>query len=92
MKKEYSKPTLEVEVYQLNAALAAGCENLVSFGPGADGKRVCDEYKDAFEVQSIGGMGGLGIMSTTGNTPFYGDGAADCDCYYTSGGVVYVTS
>ncbi|MBQ8856523.1 MAG: hypothetical protein IJ024_00110 [Lachnospiraceae bacterium] len=85
MKKVYSKPLLEIEVYKLNADIAANCASHVSLGPEAPGKTVCDEFKDAFEVSSYG-------MRAAGGTPFYEDGAANCDCYYSSGGGLYFTS
>ena len=42
MKKQYSKPSLEVEVYQLNAAIAGNCGDVVSLGPWAPGKETCN--------------------------------------------------
>ena len=90
MKKTYAKPVIEIEAYTLSASLAATCGNTVSLGPEAPGKTPCDEFKDAFEVVSV--IPGIGIMSIAKNTPFYADGAANCDCYYTSGGLGYFTS
>ena len=90
MKKTYAKPVIEIEAYTLSASLAATCGNAVTLGPEAPGKITCDEFKDAFEVVSV--IPGIGIMSITKNTPFYADGAANCDCYYTSGGLGYFTS
>ena len=91
MKKQYSKPFLEVEVYQLNAALAAGCTTIVSMGPGTeDGRhKMCSEYEDSWEIMSI--TGDMSLMTVGGNTPFY-DEKQYCDCYYTSGGTIFVTS
>lgn len=89
MKKPYAKPMIEIEAYTLSASLAATCGNTVSLGPEAPGKTVCDEFKDAFEVFAV--IPGIGIQST-GGTPFYSDGSANCDCYYSSGGGVYFTS
>ena len=85
MKKAYSKPLLEIEVYELNTNIAANCGSKVSLGPEAPGKVVCDEFKDAFEVFSL-------YARTTAGTPFYDDGSANCDCYYSSGGGLYFTS
>lgn len=89
MKKAYSKPLIEIEAYELNAAIAANCGKQVTLGPEAPGKTTCDEFKDAWEVLSL--IPGVSVQST-GGTPFYADGAANCDCYYTSGGGVYFTS
>lgn len=85
MKKTYSKPLIEIEVYELNSEIASNCGTTVSLGPEAPGKTTCDEFKDAFDVFSIS-------MYSTGGTPFYEDGAANCDCYYSSGGGIYFTS
>ena len=90
MKKAYHKPLIEIERYELNASIAANCGRVITLGPEAPGKDICDEFKDAFEVVSV--IPGIGIMSITKNTPFYADGAANCDCYYTSGGLGYFTS
>lgn len=89
MKKPYAKPMIEIEAYTLSASLAATCGSTVSLGPEAPGKTVCEEFKDAFEVFSV--IPGIGIQST-GGTPFYSDGSANCDCYYSSGGGIYFTS
>ena len=86
MKKIYEKPLIEIEAYQLDAAIAANCGNIVSLGPEAPGKTTCNEFKDAF-----GEDDDWGTFSVR-NTPFYADGAANCDCYYTSGGEGYFTS
>ena len=89
MKKAYHKPLIEIERYELNASIAANCGRVISLGPEAPNKHICDEFKDAFEVFSV--IPGLGIQST-GGTPFYSDGSANCDCYYSSGGGIYFTS
>lgn len=86
MKKVYSKPMLEIEVYELNANIAANCGNTVSLGPEAPGHEICDEFKDAFDVVTYG------LLSTENRTPFYSDGSANCDCYYSSGGAGFFTS
>lgn len=89
MKKQYSKPFLEVEVYQLAASIAANCGTVVSLGPEADGKTTCAEYDDGFQVTAI--HGGMSLMAQNG-TPFYADGSANCNCYYSSGDYGYFTS
>ena len=90
MKKSYIKPLIEIETYELSASIAASCGSKVSLGPEAPGKTVCSEFKDAFEVFAV--IPGLGIQSTGAGTPFYSDGSANCDCYYSSGGGLYFTS
>ena len=89
MKKIYAKPMIEIESYALSASLAANCGETVNLGPEAPGKDTCSDFDDAFEMFAV--IPGVGIQST-GGTPFYSDGAANCDCYYSSGGGVYFTS
>lgn len=84
MKKTYTKPLMEIEVYELLTDIAANCGEKVSLGPEAPGKTVCSEFEDAFEVFSF--------RARSGGTPFYQDGSANCDCYYSSGGGNYFTS
>lgn len=85
MKAGYSKPTIEIEVYNLSEDIAANCGHTVSLGPEAPGHEVCEEFDDAFNVASFS-------LASAGNTPFYDDGSANCDCYYSSGGGNYFTS
>ena len=89
MKKIYAKPMIEIETYELSASIAAPCGSKVSLGPEAPGKTVSSEFEDAYDMFAF--IPGVGIQST-GGTPFYSDGAANCDCYYSSGGGVYFTS
>ena len=90
MKKVYSKPALGIETYEMSADIAASCGNKVNLGPEAPGKDICGEYGGGngggFDVVSVYSM------ASTGTTPFYADGTANCDCYYTSGGAGYFTS
>ena len=89
MKRAYVKPQAEIEVYKLDAAIALNCGNPVSIGPESFTKDPCAEFDKGF--------GGWSLRSTLdpvppGNTPFYDDGDANCDCYYTSGNMGYFTS
>ena len=91
MKKNYTKPLIEIESYELSGAIAYNCSNIITLGPGIPGSSTyiqCDEFK---------GTGFLSLtpeisLNSTGNVPFYSDGAKNCDCYYTSGGKGYFTS
>ena len=89
MKKIYAKPLIEIETYELSASIAASCGSKVSLGPEAPGKTVCSEFEDAFDMFAFNPRVG---NQSTGGTPIYSDGAANCDCYYSSGGGVYFTS
>lgn len=91
MKKTYTKPLIEIEAYELNAAIAANCGNVITLGPGIPGSleyRQCDEFKNSGFLSMIPGL----TIQSTGDSPFYADGAANCDCYYSSGGNGYFTS
>ena len=93
MKKIYSKPLIEIEDYELNASIASNCGSVITLGPegiGVDEGSVCQEFKDGYEVHSV--IPGLGIQSTANGTPFYEDGSAKCNCYYSSGDGLYFMS
>ena len=84
MKKTYMKPYVEVEVYMLDAAIALNCSPVVTLGPEAAGKDTCKEFKDAFDTGSI--------STFSVKKPFYADGSANCNCYYSSADSTYFTS
>lgn len=91
MKKTYTKPLIEIEAYELSASIAANCGNVVTLGPGIPGSTEyiqCDEFKNSGFMSLTPEFG----VNSTGNVPFYSDGAKNCDCYYTSGGMGYFTS
>lgn len=88
MKKVYMKPYIEVEVYALDAAIAANCGQIVSMGPEAPGYKTCDEFKDAFEMFVLNPS----ISTFSTEKPFYADGSAGCTCYHTSADSSYFTS
>lgn len=93
MKKIYSKPMIEIDAFELTTSLAASCSNQVDFGPGIPGSsdkryQQCDDFKGSGFLSIIPGVS----VNSAGNTPFYADGSANCDCYYTSGGMGYFMS
>lgn len=89
MKRIYEKPLIEIEAYELNISIAANCGTVISLGPEAPTKNTCEEFKDAWEV--FGVKPGMSPMAGNGQ-PFYADGKANCDCYYSSGNSGYFTS
>ena len=94
MKKVYAKPVIEIEAYTLSASIAANCSNVISMGPGVPGVTegdyaMCDDYYESGFMSIIDP--GFSILSDDPK-PFYSDGAAECDCYYQSGGMNYFTS
>ena len=93
MKKSYAKPLIEIETYELSASIAANCFNVINLGPGISGTKyeMCSDYNDSgFGLMNI--IPQYGLNSTEKVTPFYADGAKNCDCYYTSGNRGYFTS
>ena len=90
MKKNYVKPMVEIETYELSASIAANCQTTVNLGPEALGIEPCPEFEKGFDVV-LNINPGYSTMST-GGKPFYSAEAGDCDCYYSSGGYVYLTS
>lgn len=80
MKVGYRKPAVEFEDYELNAAIAAGCTEIVTLGPGdpVTGK-VCDEY--ITEIIS---------MEDENRENFYDE--YTCECYLTAGTGALFTS
>lgn len=93
MKKTYVKPLIEIETYELSASIAPNCGNVISLGPGIPGSdeykyRMCDDYSDVGFMSLNPGYS----LNSTNVTPFYQNGAENCDCYYTSGNRGYFTS
>lgn len=90
MKKTYTKPLIEIEAYELSASIAANCGNVITLGPGIPGSQEYEQCKEFINSGFLSIIPGVGIMSA--DKPFYADGAANCDCYYSSGGKGYFTS
>lgn len=88
MKKVYEAPTLEIELYELNASIASNCAVVVTMGDygGNDskGEKACDDYLE---------MVGLPTTSSYSlrahNVNFWEN---TCDCYTTAGGAGFFTS
>lgn len=81
MKADYEKPTIEFEEYELNAAIATGCQTIISLGPGDDVNSVCDEYKVELYARS------RSVDPFNGN--FY---EGSCSCYLSAGDGTLATS
>lgn len=73
--KNYTKPQIEVEVYQLAESIAQNCANVVNIGPTEGGHPYCSEYKDPYESMRASVPKGVNFYDDTG-----------CTCYYTSSG------
>lgn len=80
MKAGYEKPMIEFDEYELNTAIAVGCQSIISLGPGDDEHPVCKEYEPDF-----------GPRMRTYAIPdnFYED---SCTCYLSAGVGTLMTS
>lgn len=85
MKKEYVKPSIEFEDFELNAAIAAGCQTVISLGPGDYSNEVCDEYSQPESIRPA-----YGIMGSTPQPLTFYEGS--CSCYLSSVGSTLLTS
>lgn len=85
MKRSYVAPTLEVELYQLDQAIASNCGTVVHNGPSVPelGISQCEDFVDPFSVVP----GGMNVMSLPHNVQFYEN--TNCDCYTTGGDYGY---
>lgn len=88
MKRTYTAPRLELEVYKLNVSIASNCNIVVHNGPVIEGSTKyttqCSDYYDPFATQSL-------LRSVRPkNVSFYDESV--CDCYTTGGNGSYWTS
>lgn len=81
MKAGYEKPMIEFEDYELNAAIASGCQTIISLGPGDDryGYEICKEYIPQTRARSL----------PPSATNFY---EQTCSCYLSAGDGTMFTS
>lgn len=80
MKINYKKPFIEIEDYEIDTVIAAGCQTLVSLGPGDDTHPVCKEYEPDF---------GQSRSARALPLNFYED---SCTCYLSAGVGTLMTS
>lgn len=80
MKKTYTAPTLEVEIYELDQSIASNCGIVVSNGPAEGSHEACEDYVAPFSLRTTGVY----------NVSFYED--TNCDCYTTGQDSGYWTS
>lgn len=85
MRKAYSAPQLELEIYNLSASIASNCKVVVNNGPAIVGYQntACSNYEDPFPSTSSYSL-------RPSNVSFYDD--VVCDCYTTQSGYGYWTS
>lgn len=82
MKAGYESPAIKVEEYELNTAIASGCESVVNIGStegeDADGvyHTICSDYKEeTFDLD-----------------PSVQNFWSSCSCYLSAGGSTVFTS
>lgn len=85
MKKVYEAPTLEIEIYELDASIASNCYNVVNNGPEMGEHKQCDDYKGDWGEFSLNRN-----SDKPHNVTFYED--TNCDCYTTGGTQGFWTS
>ncbi|MBE6949034.1 MAG: hypothetical protein E7456_04230 [Ruminococcaceae bacterium] len=85
MKKNYIAPSMEVELFELDASIAANCEIIVSNGPAIGIHSQCHDYVDPF-------ASAFSARTINSNVNFYEDTTQVCDCYTTGGAGAYWTS
>lgn len=83
MRKAYSAPQLELEIYNLSASIASNCAVVVNNGPAMGEHTACEGYVDPFPSTSS-------YRLRPSNVTFYED--TNCDCYTTQSGYGYWTS
>lgn len=85
MRSDYVKPTIEFEDYEVNTAIATGCDLKVSLGPAIAGYTACKEYEDAF----VEGFYGSPMSVDPIVQNFY---EKVCSCYLSAGSETVFTS
>ena len=80
MKHKYVAPTLEIEYYELNQAIANNCGTVVQNGPAIGDTPACDDYV---------AINPFSLLSAPSNVNFY---EVNCDCYTTGADGSYWTS
>lgn len=81
MKVGYRKPAVEFEDYELNVAIATGCESIKNLGPGDESHDVCTDFIIDFGIDTY--------ASPAAETYFY---EGSCLCYLTAPGSAIFTS
>lgn len=97
MKRKYTTPWIEVEDISLTAAVASGCDPVVTLGPdvvNADWD-VCEKDFDfgtySEPLLPWNPLSGLFSLPANTGTSFTKDSGI-CTCYYTASGEGYFTS
>lgn len=87
MKKVYEAPSLEIEIYQLDANIASNCTVVVTmgdYGGGSDDQPACNDYLEMVGKPLVTSYSGRAY-----NVNFW---ETNCDCYTTAAGPGFFTS
>lgn len=82
MKAKYEKPMIVVEEYQLNTAIATGCQEIVNLGPEDQ------EYNGTYYVA----CSYFGEETFEAESPAHMNFFETCSCYLSAGGATVFTS
>lgn len=82
MKAYYEKPKIEFEVYQLDTAIATGCQEIVNLGP--EDKEYNGKYYSACSY--------FGEETFDAESPAQMNFFETCSCYLSAGGATVFTS
>ena len=87
MKKVYEVPTLEIELYELDANIASNCSTTVEMGPeGPGAEKVCKDYYDEtgepYPNSTNWSLRQKNINFRTGDS---------CDCYTSASGTFFTS-
>lgn len=86
MKKVYEAPTLEIELYELDASIASQCGTVVDMGPeGEDALKVCQDYYDKAQEPYPASAN----WSLPHNIDFWTE--KSCSCYYSASGTFFTS-
>lgn len=86
MKKVYEAPSLEIELYELDASIASNCSTVVEMGPAGPGaEKVCKDYYDITGEPYPESA----TWSLRHNVDFWTE--KSCDCYYSASGAFFTS-
>lgn len=82
VKKNYAKPYVTIEEYELSSNIASNCALVVNMGPEGPGAiEICQDYYD--KTGETRPKNGIAAYSLPYNVQFWTD--ESCDCYYSAG-------
>ncbi|MGN1181743.1 MAG: hypothetical protein ACI4SR_01965 [Faecalibacillus sp.] len=87
MKKNYFKPAVEVELYELSDSIASNCNTVVTMGPDGPGYiEICEDY---YEITGETPPSTYTLSRSRYNIDFWTEDS--CDCYYSASGTFFTS-